>query len=72
MLGREYRELGWGVKRRKGAMEERQNAQISREIRTGILLIPSIVGNANSQLSLPTEHVLGLKRQIIPILVPYD
>ena len=53
-------------------MEERQNAQISRETRTGILLIPSIVGNANSQLSLPTEHVLGLKRQIIPILVPYD
>ena len=53
-------------------MEERQNAQISRGTRTGILLISSIVGNVNSQLSLPTEHVLGLNRQIIPILFPFD
>ena len=39
-------------------MEKRQNAQISRETRMGILLILSIV--AKCKLSLPTEHVLGL------------
>ena len=53
-------------------MEERQNAQISRGTGTWILLISSIVGNVNSQLSLPTEHILGLNTKIIPILIPSD
>ena len=33
---------------------------ISRKTRTGILLLPSIMANVNSQLLLLTEHVLGL------------
>ena len=53
-------------------MDDRQNAQISRQELGLIMLTPSIVENVNSQLSLPTEHVVGLNRQIIPILIPSD
>ena len=42
---------------------------ISRETRLGILLFPFIVANVNSQLPLLTKHILGLSRQIIPILI---
>ena len=42
---------------------------ISGETRMGILLFLSIVGNVYSQLPLLTEHVLGLNRQIVPILI---
>ena len=39
---------------------------ISRKTRMGILLFPFIVANANFQLPLLTEHVLGLNKQITP------
>ena len=42
---------------------------ISRETRMGILLFPSIMANVNSQLPLLTKHVLGLNRQITPIII---